>query len=509
MKKLFSFVAAASLAFSVSAATVDYTDLTLEMFQQWNGVDASATLGDPIHSWDRQINLDVSTGIVYGNPNVVNTLYADLSSYDMLVITVTDGAPRCQFNRVINEGNLPIETPRDAQYQTSAPGEVEGTTVFTIDLAKIVKDCGFAHLNAIKGANWNDVTVTSLQLGTFVPESGDPIAPNPAAGNAVALTTDMFGSWTSQFADGERTGTAGCAYTLGTSTGQPYGDGNVYYRNYANLDEYDILSVRATAGQPRFLLNRTVDNADHVGIPNDAAATARYQTVVDNQDGSKTYNINLNLLKEDFGFAHLHAIKGANWQDVNVAEMIVGKESSLEVAVENAENGKFYTTFSSPYAFLAPEGVKAYTGKVEGGWLTLTELTSAIIPANTGLVIESEVATTVKVMPVASSNKGGSNAFSHTANGPVEAYANCFGLTQDAEQNIVVRPISVGVEIPAGKAYLVIDAPAGVRIRFDETTAISSVQDAQAIARMFDLQGRQLQGRQGLFIQNGKIGFVK
>ncbi len=91
---------------------------------------------------------------------------------------------------------------------------------------------------SVKWHNAANATVTSLQLGIIAPENGAPVAPTPAAQNAVALTTDMFGSWNSQFADGVRTGNAECAYHIGTKTYQLYGDGKAYYLNYANLDEY-------------------------------------------------------------------------------------------------------------------------------------------------------------------------------------------------------------------------------------------------------------------------------
>ena len=35
---------------------------------------------------------------------------------------------------------------------------------FTVDLKQLVKDKGFAHLHAIKGANWANCTVTSMKL---------------------------------------------------------------------------------------------------------------------------------------------------------------------------------------------------------------------------------------------------------------------------------------------------------------------------------------------------------
>ena len=41
--------------------------------------------------------------------------------------------------------------------------------VWYIDLAKITSEQGYAHLNAIKGANWANVTITEAKLLVNVP----------------------------------------------------------------------------------------------------------------------------------------------------------------------------------------------------------------------------------------------------------------------------------------------------------------------------------------------------
>ena len=46
-------------------------------------------------------------------------------------------------------------------------------------------------------------------------------------------------------------------------------------------------------------------------------------------------------------------------------------------------------TFWAPFAVEIPTGVKAYTGKMEQGWIRMTEV-EGVIPANTGVVVTSE-----------------------------------------------------------------------------------------------------------------------
>lgn len=138
--------------------TLVESDLTKDMFHTWTAADTTATLADDQSGTWCDYVLGSSTGMPYGNGNVNYLQFADLTAYTKLVITVTEGTPRCIFNRIEDNGTVNAETPRDAEYQT-----VEDN-VYTIDIAKIVEKYGFAHLHAIKGANWANVTVTSMKL---------------------------------------------------------------------------------------------------------------------------------------------------------------------------------------------------------------------------------------------------------------------------------------------------------------------------------------------------------
>ena len=136
------------------------------------------------------------------------------------------------------------------------------------------------------------------------------------------LTAEDFFTWTAADATGEKVQNAGCAYVLNESTGMPYGDGNVHYLNYADLSDAVELVIVATEGTPRTLFNRVTDGGA-VGVeePRDGDA---YWTVVDNGDGSKTYTVDIEKIVAEYGFAHLHSIKEANWQSTTVLSMKVG-----------------------------------------------------------------------------------------------------------------------------------------------------------------------------------------
>ncbi len=137
------------------------------------------------------------------------------------------------------------------------------------------------------------------------------------------LTAEDYYRWTAADATGEQERVEPTTLALGTSTGLVYGDGNVYFLNYADLSDAETLVAVATEGEPRFLFNRVEDQGYvNAELPRDAA---KYETVVDNGDGSKTYTVNIAAIVEEFGFAHLHAIKGANWANTTLTSLQVGK----------------------------------------------------------------------------------------------------------------------------------------------------------------------------------------
>ena len=133
------------------------------------------------------------------------------------------------------------------------------------------------------------------------------------------LSVEMFKNYSS----GTPT-QAGCAYVLNESTGMPYGDGNVNWKCYADLSGYDKLAITVSAGQPRCCFNRQTENGNDNSDPaqakmldfNNNWTITKYQTKEDN-----TYYIDLTKIVKAQGYAYLHCIKGANWNDVTVTSM--------------------------------------------------------------------------------------------------------------------------------------------------------------------------------------------
>lgn len=186
------------------------TDLTASMFHEWTGVGADATIKTQTVGCAYELN--TSTGLPYGNSNVNYLHYADLSEYDKLVVTVSAGEPRFCFNRETptgsdaDGGNVTIEFPRDKDsklYETVKENG-DGTTTYTIDIQKIVEEAGYAHLNCIKGANWTNVTVTSMKLYPIDPFTTVSLADAVSTSETVVLVKDnqvMNAPW-GQYNDG-------------------------------------------------------------------------------------------------------------------------------------------------------------------------------------------------------------------------------------------------------------------------------------------------------------------
>lgn len=233
--------------------------------------------------------------------------------------------------------------------------ETEGCTEASVKALTDAIAAGKAALAPAEG----DPAPTKESLTAAAKAITDAIAGLKKDAPALAdtdLTKEMFFTWTAVDATAEKTTQAGCDYNVGTSTGMPYGDVTVNEYNYADLSAYDHLAITATEGEPRLLFNRAAQD-DHQGplsveLPRDYGQN-KYEAVVDNGDGSKTYVINLKAIVEKDGYAHLHAIKANGWgSTTTVTEMklFVGESKYTDVLtgiadVETAgavKDGKYF-----------------------------------------------------------------------------------------------------------------------------------------------------------------------
>ncbi len=168
--------------------------------------------------------------------------------------------------------------------------------------------------------------------------------------------------------------TAECAWVVGEASGLPYGDSNV--NNFADLSGYEKLVVVASAGEPRFLFNRDQTEGQW-------DATEANSHLIDNTKGGwcskyftkdgNTYTVDLKQLVNDKGFAYLHAIKGANWEDVTIESMVViskGKEKQvgwINIVTNSDLEGDDISSFAYALHANSSDGNVTFPAVIEDG----------------------------------------------------------------------------------------------------------------------------------------------
>ena len=265
----------------------------------WGQLTKTSLAGSMYNNGGSDPTLNTATGLVYGDGNVNYQNYADLVNYKMLELNVTEGTPRLLFNRAEPDGS---DTNGGAYLEinsASSPYVTAQGSTWRIDLEKIkLNDAGHnVHLNAIKGANYQNVNIKSITLYSYPSNS---------------LTPDIYFAWLSagQSAERDWETTATCANEFGNSKSNNdiiYGHWNVESLQYANLSSYSKLQLAYTGDFPRILFNRqNMESSGNGMIEISSAGT--YATVADG-----IITIDLAALGDaNGGYVHLNAIK-APW----------------------------------------------------------------------------------------------------------------------------------------------------------------------------------------------------
>ena len=171
-----------------------------------------------------------------------------------------------------------------------------------------------------------------------------------------------------------------------------------------------------------------------------------------------------------------------------------------------------YATYYTPYAldFSEVENLKAYTAKVSGNKVTLTQVDN--VPAETGVILKGD-ADTYNIPVIASSAtakgdlKGSASAVTES-----ETDGNAIYVLNKVDENVGFYKLDGTLD--AGKAYLDIPAVSGARMLTfvieGETTAIANVKSVAADNGCYNLNGQRVAAPQkGLYIVNGKKVIVK
>lgn len=300
-------------------------------------------------------------------------------------------------------------------------------------------------------------------------------------------------------------------YVLNESTGLPYGNGSVSKDIYADLSAYDKLIVVASAGVPRFCMNRqtadgqigaTMAESNMIDINTQGNyasftwATDAYLTV-----DEKVYTVDLKKISGDWnGEVKLHCIKGWNYANVTVTDLLLYRTPKT-VTIGSAG----YATFSADKA-VKIQGVTAYAAKLNGNTVTLTPVTE--VPANTAVILEGAADTynfTVldaaaaidnNDLLVSDGNASGSNIY----------------VLADGANGVGFYKLASSDKVPAGKGYLTIGSGAAPEfLGFGgDATGINEVKAVEAKGEFFNLAGQRVaKPAKGLYIANGKKVIIK
>lgn len=294
------------------------------------------------------------------------------------------------------------------------------------------------------------------------------------------LTADMYKKWNSDTTPNQGENTD-FAIILNAANGQPFGDSSVKWYHFADMSDFSKFIVLVSTGSatPRIMMNRayaeTGDGGAYVELTNDPT------------DGKVEVDLTA------YPYAHLNAIKGKNWGNVNTSGLLLYRSLTI------GETGK--ATFGTLYKTAKLNGATVYAAKYENGSVKLTAVDSKNVPAGVGVLVEGEG----EIVPTFDVEAGEVESDLQVSNGTVAGDGTIFVLA-NGTNGIGFYKLADGEKVPAGKAYLKIAATSREFIAIDgEATAIKSVETEKANGAVYNLAGQQVKNAQkGVFIMNGK-----
>ena len=272
------------------------TPLTAEMWHQWTGWDANATVIEGAETGcEYNVGKELGQGdMVIGPQSCNGDLYADLTEYKGIEGVSTPGITmRFYLNRVDLQGpgiDIKVNTDEEGKFSFifSEWAELEGAE--------------FVHLNFIKiAAAWQGGAWPN-GLDKAVVESVNLI-PNEVPATDNNITAAWWHQWTGWFADATviEGAETGCEYNVGKELGQ--GDMVIGPQScngdlYADLTDYIGIEGVATPGiTMRFYLNRVDLQGPGTDIKVNTDAEGKFTFIFDDYNELDTKFVHLNFIK--------------------------------------------------------------------------------------------------------------------------------------------------------------------------------------------------------------------
>lgn len=414
--------------------------------------------------------------------------------------------------------------------------------------------------------NINNLITTANELQSHVgkvgyPKSNGTITNNLAAAITTATSTKSFSTYASLNKAVNAFYNAGTNDVLLPESGKAYtitvvsNKGKKAYMNYTE-NGYQLVEKQNDAALPQTatLICRRLSDGKYAFVNNagkyfiwkgSAAGSNGNKGYQDTYDANETFTIgkistgsNVTGNNSDLvGKLYLHGksynggkscfiikFQSTPTYDQGIAPFYNDKHSSAllieEVAYPNTVTFKEeatvegvgkVATFSAPFATVIPEGVKAYTvSSIGNDAATLKEISTAI-PANTGVVLVANEATTATMLPVTDETVATAegNLLKHSAGAAhtVAASDNAYILAKDGDA-VAFYTAQESTTLAMNKAYLSYAGTRALSLNFaGAVTSINSVlRKTSDNAPLFDLSGRRIFKAQkgALYIQNGK-----
>lgn len=371
----------------------------------------------------------------------------------------------------------PLATYKEALQAAIAAGQAQNAFAKTEESFATLTSAIKAGETALADADATEESLTAAATAIT-----NAIAGLELAAGYTNLTADMFKKWDDNYTP-TTSENVNCAYVLNESTGQPYGDGSVQYLNFADITDFSKLIILTSAGTPRIMMNRL-----EVGNGGGDGNGGGYVQLTDAPVDGK---VEVNLTTYDY--AHLNAIKGANFQEVTVTGMLLYRTLTISDA-GMASFGTLYKTAE------LGDATAVYAANYENGYVKLTAVESKTVPAGVGVLVEGSG----EIVPTFDVEAGNVTSDLKVSNGTVSG-DDIYVL---AKKNDVLGfyKLASTDKVPAGKAYLQIAASSREFIPINsEATAIKNIETAKANGTIYNLAGQQVKNAQkGVFVIDGK-----